>query len=81
MLVDWSQNNAAKTTVAPYSLRARPLPTVSTPVTWEEIEACEDAGDLRFTAPEVLDRVDESGDLFAALLEDGPPIPATRGAD
>ncbi len=81
VFVDWSQNNAAKTTVAPYSLRARPLPTVSTPVTWAEIEACEDAGDLRFTAPEVLDRVGESGDLFAALLEDGPPIPATRGAD
>jgi bifunctional non-homologous end joining protein LigD len=79
VFVDWSQNNAAKTTVAPYSLRARPLPTVSTPVTWEEIEACDDAGDLRFTAPEVLERVEESGDLFAPLLGTGRPLPATRG--
>ncbi|MET0740889.1 MAG: non-homologous end-joining DNA ligase [Candidatus Nanopelagicales bacterium] len=81
VFVDWSQNNAAKTTVAPYSLRARPLPTVSTPVTWDEIEACEDASDLRFTAPEVLERVRKSGDLFSPLLGAGRPIPVTRGGD
>ncbi|MDQ3113632.1 MAG: non-homologous end-joining DNA ligase, partial [Actinomycetota bacterium] len=40
VLIDWSQNNPAKTTVAPYSLRARPHPTVSTPVTWDEVVAC-----------------------------------------
>ncbi len=74
VLVDWSQNNGAKTTVAPYSLRARPLPTVSAPVTWAEVEACSAPEDLRFTAPQVLDRVAERGDLLAPLNEkrDGP---------
>ena len=76
VFVDWSQNNGAKTTVAPYSLRARPEPTVSTPVTWDEVEACRVADDLRFTAHEVLDRVDRDGDLLAGLLtEDRPPLP------
>lgn len=67
ILVDWSQNNPAKTTVAPYSLRARPNPTVSTPLRWDEVESGEP---LSFTADEVLDRVDEYGDLFAAVLQD-----------
>jgi bifunctional non-homologous end joining protein LigD len=67
VLIDWSQNNGAKTTIAPYSLRARERPTVSTPVTWDEVAACHDPGDLFFTAPDVLARVDEHGDLFAAL--------------
>jgi bifunctional non-homologous end joining protein LigD len=67
VLVDWSQNNAAKTTVAPYSLRARPRPTVSTPVTWAEVEACRGADDLTFTAPQVLTRVEADGDLLAPL--------------
>jgi bifunctional non-homologous end joining protein LigD len=66
ILIDWSQNNAAKTTVAPYSLRAREQPTVSTPVTWDEVESCKRPGDLRFTADDVLARVDANGDLFAA---------------
>lgn len=64
VLVDWSQNNPAKTTVAPYSLRARPYPTVSTPVTWDEVVACRKATDLRFLARDVLDRVERLGDLF-----------------
>jgi bifunctional non-homologous end joining protein LigD len=68
VLIDWSQNNAAKTTVAPYSLRAREQPTVSTPVTWDEVEACTRASDLFFTADDVLQRVTEHGDLFAAAL-------------
>lgn len=68
VLIDWSQNNAAKTTVAPYSLRARESPTVSTPVTWAEVEACRSAADLRFTAPDVLARVARHGDLLAGLL-------------
>jgi bifunctional non-homologous end joining protein LigD len=75
VLVDWSQNNAAKTTVSVYSLRARPRHTVSTPVTWDEVEACEAPEDLAFPAEEVLERVAESGDLFAPLLEPGPPLP------
>jgi bifunctional non-homologous end joining protein LigD len=67
VLIDWSQNNGSKTTVAPYSLRAREHPTVSTPVTWDEVGACRDVADLFFTAPDVLARVEELGDLFAPL--------------
>jgi len=67
VLIDWSQNNGSKTTVAPYSLRAREHPTVSTPVTWDEVGACRDVADLFFTAPDVLARVETSGDLFAPL--------------
>lgn len=68
VLFDWSQNSAAKTTVAPYSLRGRPRPTVSTPVTWDEVASCRDPADLVFTAPDVLARVEAHGDLFAPLL-------------
>ncbi len=68
VLVDWSQNSAAKTTVAPYSLRARERPTVSTPVAWAEVEACRSPEDLVFTADDVLARVQEHGDLLAPLL-------------
>jgi bifunctional non-homologous end joining protein LigD len=71
VLVDWSQNNPAKTTVTAYSLRARPRPTVSTPVTWDEVEACRDPEDLAFTSDEVLERVARHGDLLAGLLS--PP--------
>jgi bifunctional non-homologous end joining protein LigD len=70
VFVDWSQNHPAKTTISPYSLRARPQPTVSTPVTWDEVEQCARHGDperLRFAAPEVLERVEAHGDLFAPL--------------
>jgi bifunctional non-homologous end joining protein LigD len=67
VLIDWSQNNGSKTTVAPYSLRAREHPTVSTPVTWEEVGACREVADLSFTAPDVLARVEERGDPFAPL--------------
>ncbi|HJX44483.1 MAG TPA: non-homologous end-joining DNA ligase [Geodermatophilus sp.] len=67
VLVDWSQNNPAKTTVAPYSLRARPDAPVSTPVGWDEVDAVRggaDPGELRFRTEEVLARVAEYGDLF-----------------
>ena len=70
VLIDWSQNHPAKTTVAVYSLRGLPEPTVSTPVTWEEVHQCGDRGDpaaLRFTADDVLARVAEYGDLFAPV--------------
>jgi bifunctional non-homologous end joining protein LigD len=68
VLVDWSQNSAAKTTVTVYSLRARARPTVSTPVTWSEVEACRTPEDLVFTSDDVLARVEKHGDLFAPLL-------------
>jgi len=67
VLIDWSQNNAFKTTVAPYSLRARSKPTVSTPVTWDEVMSCERPADLVFTSDEVLERVAGHGDLLAPL--------------
>ena len=79
VFVDWSQNAFHKTTVAPYSLRARPEPTVSTPVSWTEVERCA-AGetDLRFEAPAVLDRVDEHGDLFGPVLTVRQELPHRR---
>jgi bifunctional non-homologous end joining protein LigD len=75
VFLDWSQNNAAKTTVAPYSLRGKNAPTVSTPVTWEEVEECRKVADLTFRTDEVLDRVEEFGDLFAELRTLRQPFP------
>jgi bifunctional non-homologous end joining protein LigD len=72
VFVDWSQNHQRKTTIAVYSLRARERPTVSTPVSWEEVEAAADSGDssgLVFEAADVLDRIERHGDLFAPVLE------------
>jgi bifunctional non-homologous end joining protein LigD len=66
VLIDWSQNDEHKTTVGVYSLRARERPTVSTPVTWEELE---DPEELVFEAGDVLERVAEHGDLFAPMVE------------
>jgi bifunctional non-homologous end joining protein LigD len=71
VLVDWSQNDGHKTTICVYSLRARPRPTVSTPVSWAEIGRCLESGnpaELEFTAPQVLERVERHGDLFAPVL-------------
>jgi bifunctional non-homologous end joining protein LigD len=69
VFIDWSQNSRHKTTVAVYSLRARPRPTVSTPITWDEVAAMADGDDaLGFEAADVLARVDEVGDLFAPVL-------------
>lgn len=67
VFLDWSQNTHAKTTVAPYSLRARPRPTVSMPVTWEQLAAAERPGDLRFSPAEALEQVAEHGDLLSGL--------------
>jgi len=67
VFVDWSQNNPAKTTVAPYSLRAKDAPTVSTPVTWDEVAA---GKPLSFTSTQVLERAEQHGDLFAGTLDD-----------
>lgn len=67
VFVDWSQNSRHKTTIAPYSLRARPTPTVSTPVSWDEVEAGCEGEPLSFVADEVLARVGDVGDLFAPV--------------
>jgi bifunctional non-homologous end joining protein LigD len=70
VLVDWSQNDAHKTTVTVYSVRARERPTVSTPVRWEEVEGCRAAGDpelLSFDTYDVLARIGRHGDLFAPV--------------
>ncbi|MFI2644782.1 non-homologous end-joining DNA ligase [Streptomyces sp. NPDC018610] len=69
VFVDWSQNAARKTTAAPYTLRARGVPTVSAPVTWEEVAGCEEAEALEFLAGDVAARVRESGDLMRAVLD------------
>jgi bifunctional non-homologous end joining protein LigD len=71
VLVDWSQNDDHKTTACVYSVRALERPGVSTPLSWEEVEACQRAGDsglLVFSPDQVLDRVAEYGDLFAPVL-------------
>ena len=71
VLVDWSQNDVHKTTVSVYSVRARERPTVSTPVSWEEVSACRETADgslLSFDTEQVLARVEERGDLFAPSL-------------
>jgi bifunctional non-homologous end joining protein LigD len=78
VLVDWSQNDPHKTTVCVYSLRAKERPTVSTPVTWEEVEACAKDGDpasLTFEAEEVIRRVEAQGDLIAPVLERKQKLP------
>ena len=68
VLIDWSQTSRHKTTIAAYSLRARPTPTVSTPVTWDEVDAAAGGEPLVFDAPAVLDRIESMGDLFADTL-------------
>jgi bifunctional non-homologous end joining protein LigD len=72
IFVDWSQNDEHKTTVAVYSLRARERPTVSTPVSWDEVEQAlkkKDANRLVFEAPQTVARVEKLGDLFAPVLK------------
>jgi bifunctional non-homologous end joining protein LigD len=79
VLIDWSQNDRNKTTVCAYSLRATALPTVSTPLHWDEVRAALDRGDpdvLRFDARAVLERVSDQGDLFAPVLSIAQELPA-----
>ena len=80
VLIDWSQNDEHKTTVNVYSLRAKPHPTVSTPVTWQEIEstAKEGPSPLEFTSDAALERVEKRGDLFAPLLTLKQRLPSLR---
>jgi bifunctional non-homologous end joining protein LigD len=78
VFVDWSQNDEHKTTVSVYSLRARERPTVSTPISWDEVEAVTRSGDpedLTFTSDDVLARVAEHGDLFAPVAVLEQPLP------
>jgi bifunctional non-homologous end joining protein LigD len=75
IFVDWSQNNPHKTTIASYSLRGRALPTVATPVTWDEVRACRRPEDLRFTHTDLPARIAEHGDLMAPVLAAGPRLP------
>jgi bifunctional non-homologous end joining protein LigD len=82
VFVDWSQNDEHKTTVAVYSLRAREHPTVSTPVTWDEVERTlkkKDASLLVFEAPQVIERFEKLGDLHAPVLELKQKLPDLRG--
>jgi bifunctional non-homologous end joining protein LigD len=78
VLVDWSQNTQHKSMVCAYSVRARARPTVSTPVTWDEVEAALGAGDpalLTFGMDDVVERVGRHGDLFADVLTLRQPLP------
>ena len=82
VFVDWSQNDEHKTTISVYSLRARERPTVSTPVTWDEVERTlkkKDAGLLVFESHQVLERVEKSGDMFAPLLTLKQKLPKLAG--
>jgi bifunctional non-homologous end joining protein LigD len=79
VLIDWSQNDEHKTTVSVYSLRAKEHPTVSTPLDWEEVEACREEGEedlLVFDAGQVLERVAEHDDRFAEVLSLRQALPA-----
>ena len=84
VLVDWSQNDEHKTTISGYSLRARERPTVSTPVTWEEVDLAlkkKDADLLVFEAAQVLKRVEKMGDLFAPVLKLQQKLPKLAGIE
>jgi bifunctional non-homologous end joining protein LigD len=82
VFVDWSQNDQHKTTISVYALRARERPTVSTPVTWEEVEQVlkkKDAGLLVFEAKDVLARVEKMGDLFEPVQTLKQKLPQLSG--
>jgi bifunctional non-homologous end joining protein LigD len=84
VFVDWSQNDEHKTTISVYSLRARERPTVSTPVSWAEVEAAykkKDAGLLVFDSKQVLERVEKFGDLLAPLLSLKQKLPKLAGIE
>lgn len=85
VFIDWSQNDDHKTTVCVYSLRAKERPTVSTPVTWDEVETVrtkKEPNRLIFTSDDVLQRVEKLGDIFAPVLDLKQKLPraATREA-
>jgi bifunctional non-homologous end joining protein LigD len=78
VFIDWSQNDRHKTTIGVYSLRARERPTVSAPLRWEEVEGVAGGGDpdsLVFEAPEMLERLEDAGDLFEPVLSGVQDLP------
>jgi bifunctional non-homologous end joining protein LigD len=75
VFIDWSQNNPSKTTIAPYSLRGTDRPQVSTPLTWDEVEGIGRAEDAVFGPTEVVQRLEEHGDLLAAMRESAGRLP------
>ena len=79
VFIDWSQNSRHKTTIAPYSLRALERPTASTPIDWDEVAAGADGEPLIFEAADVLERIDDRGDLFAETLTLEQELPQPRG--
>jgi bifunctional non-homologous end joining protein LigD len=82
VFVDWSQNDRHKTTIAVYSLRGRERPTVSTPITWDEVEQTlkkKDGQRLVFEATDVLKRVEKMGDLFEPVLTLKQKLPQLAG--
>ena len=78
IFIDWSQNSRHKTTIAPYSLRGKDRPTVSTPISWDEVSDGADGEWLSFEASDVLERIDEFGDLFAEVVTMEQALPVGR---
>jgi bifunctional non-homologous end joining protein LigD len=80
VLVDWLQNDPSRSTIAPYSLRAMPWPTVSTPLTWNEVERVASDGRaelVTFLANDIPARIERHGDLFRGVLELQQELPST----
>ncbi|MDQ4028201.1 MAG: ATP-dependent DNA ligase, partial [Actinomycetota bacterium] len=78
VFIDWAQNNPLRSVVAPYSLRAMSLPSVATPLLWDEVESAarrDDPESLIFLASDVLDRIERSGDLLAPILTETQLLP------
>jgi bifunctional non-homologous end joining protein LigD len=76
VFIDWSQNNPAKTTIAPYSLRGTDRPQVSTPLEWDEVREARRAADLVFSPADVVDRLEEYGDLLAPMRRSRQRLPS-----
>ncbi|MGH3354496.1 MAG: non-homologous end-joining DNA ligase [Nocardioidaceae bacterium] len=76
VFIDWSQNNAAKTTIAPYSLRGTERPHVSTPLDWDEVADIDRPEDAVFAPADVVDRLEEYGDLLAPMRDSQQQLPA-----
>jgi bifunctional non-homologous end joining protein LigD len=83
VLVDWSQNDAGKSTVAAYSLRGNAIPTASIPVEWAEVErvaSTRDTSELPVTGVDAIERLDARGDLFAPATTLQQTLPAVDPA-
>jgi bifunctional non-homologous end joining protein LigD len=78
VLIDWAQNAPSRTTVAVYSVRAREFPSVSMPVTWEEVESARTAADLTFDTEAARERLRAQGDLMSPLLTERQKLPVRR---